>query len=83
MVKVTFRAAADVVRLFVDGVPLPISGTASKNVVEGEHPVQWFVRGDPGDDFSVEVASPAAAARKISGTIDASGHDAGTFWLLV
>jgi len=83
MVKVTFKASGDVVRLFVDGVALPISGTASKNVGEGEHAVQWFVRGDPGDDFSLEVTSPPAAARKITGTIDTSGHDAGTFWLLV
>jgi hypothetical protein len=84
MVNVTFRAAADVVRLFVDGVRLPIdTGRASKNVADGEHAVQWFVRGDAGDDFSVEVVSPAAAARKITGTFDVSGHDAGTFWFLV
>jgi hypothetical protein len=69
----------------VDGTLLVFNGgTATKNLVAGEYSVQWFARGDAGDDFGLTAGRRNQTPNhSIKGTLGASRKDSGVFWLEV
>jgi hypothetical protein len=69
----------------VDGRPLAFTGnTARKNLTSGDFSVQWFARGNEGDDFELAVGRPnKPPVHDVKGTLGASRKDSGVFWLEV
>lgn len=84
-VSFVFSKTADLFSASVDMNPLSFSGGVARlSLAEGvEHSLQWFVKGMPGSDYSIEISSPDAAKFKHSATLGASLKDAGVHWFHV
>ncbi len=50
---------------------------------DADHALQWFVRGDEGDKYSIGITDPSDAKFKHSATLDDEGKDAGLHWVKV
>jgi hypothetical protein len=56
------------------------SGRRSANIqAESHYVVQWFVRGVPGSDYSIEITSPHNAVISITRRLRDTGIDYGGF----
>lgn len=69
----------------IDGKKLTFTGdTATAKLKEGqEYTIQWFVRGEPGLKYKIEITKPKEARFNHSATLDKSKKDAGLFWFRV
>lgn len=78
MATVKVKAIGELVRVFIDGVRLQLSGTtASKEVPAGEHVISWVVRGAPGSSYSVAITAPADSTFSKEAKLDSTMLDAG------
>lgn len=78
MATVKVKAVGELVRVFIDGVRLQLSGTtASKEVPAGEHVISWVVRGAPGSSYSVAIIAPPDSTFSKEAKLDSTMLDAG------
>lgn len=84
MAKCRFERAGAMSIVLVGGRELAFSaGASTRTLAVGEHSVHWYARGGPGVSYRLKVTGPSPAGRLIEGTLDATGKDAGLFWLVV
>ncbi len=51
----------------------------SVQIGNGKHVVQWYVQGQPGTSYTLEITSPKSAEASIKKTIKPIGKDYGSF----
>jgi hypothetical protein len=57
---------------------------ANKNLELGSfYSLVWFVMGNEGDDYCIEITSPDEAKLKLSRKLDSSRKDAGQVWFKI
>jgi hypothetical protein len=85
MPKITVTKKGPVtMKVQINGVNLSFKGnTGTRNVAAGEHAFQWFVRGAPGQAYTVAITKPKAAEFSHEGTLDDTQRDAGLKWFKV
>ncbi len=84
MAKCRFERGGAMSIVIVGGRELAFNGgVATRTFALGEHPVHWYARGGPEVSYRLKVTGPSPAGRLIEGTLDATGKDAGLFWLVV
>jgi hypothetical protein len=72
------------IKVQIDGANISFQGnTGTKTVATGEHALQWFVRGAPGDSYTVSITKPSEAEFSHEGTLDSAQKDAGLQWFTV
>lgn len=66
----------------IDGRKLQFSGDTAtlKLTAAQEYTIQWFVRGDPGAKYTLQILKPKEAKFTHTATLDAAKKDAGIFW---
>lgn len=52
---------------------------SQQNLTKGKHVVQWYVEGQPGTAYTLDVTSPASVITSITKTIKPIGKDYGSF----
>jgi hypothetical protein len=73
-------------KAFIDGTPVTLdaNGKGSRQVATSTyHYFQYYIEGDPKDDFSAALTEPSSVARADAGKFDSSGKDAGGWWFNV
>ena len=50
-----------------------------QNIPQGKHVVQWYVVGQPGTSYTLDITSPPSAATSIKKVIKPIGKDYGSF----
>jgi hypothetical protein len=85
MPKVTVTKKGPVtIKVQIDGTNLSFAGnTATPTLAAGEHALQWFVRGAPGQSYTVAITKPKQAEFSHDGTLDTAQKDAGLIWFTV
>jgi hypothetical protein len=51
----------------------------SIQIGNGKHVIQWYVQGQPGTSYTLDITSPNSAATSIKKTIKPIGKDYGSF----
>ena len=79
VIHVEAESASGQARVFINEVAaLDAPGRAEINLPDGgPHTLTWFVRGFPGQAFSIKITRPAAAAWSRSGSLGRSGEATG------
>jgi hypothetical protein len=78
-VVVQRNGSARTKRASIDGMQLSwrADDTAEKNLSEGDHIFNWFVRGEEDDDYGFRFLEPAGIPCHPQDTLDDSGLDFG------
>jgi hypothetical protein len=79
------KSSIRLMRVHIDGQRLEFDGqgNCSWDLDPGEHALTWFVRGTPGESYSIEIAAPREACFKHSDQLDDSLQDAGLKWFRI
>ena len=82
---VTFTGGASLFEVSIDGKKLQfVNKTATVSLRGGlEYTIQWFVRGEPGANYTIQITKPKEAKFTHSATLDVSKKDAGVFWFKI
>ncbi len=83
--KISLSGSIDLAQVFIDET-LILSGTGkgtSEVSVGKDHALMWFVRGQPGSNYDVQITDPKVVAFEHKATIDSSTKDAGIHWFKV
>jgi hypothetical protein len=85
MPKVTVTKKGPVtIKVQIDGQNISFQGnTATPTVSAGEHALQWFVRGAPGQSYAVVITKPKESEFSHEGKLDSNQKDAGLTWFTV
>ena len=83
-VIVKFNGTVGLLSASIDGKKLTFSnGTATKNLRQEEHALQWFVKGAPNSNYQVEITAPSEAKFSHEAQLDAAMKDAGVHWFSI
>lgn len=84
-VEVKFADGTSVFTVSIDGKKLQfVNDTATLKLQGGqEYTIQWFVRGEPGAKYTIQITKPKEAKFTHSATLDESKKDAGVFWFKI
>lgn len=76
-VTITASSESGWAKIFVDGNPvLKKPGTTSISLGEGIHFLTYFIQGNTGQKFKIDIADPSSLAFTASGTLS-SNHTTG------
>ena len=82
---VKFTGGASLFVVSIDGKKLQfVNDTATVKLRGGhEYTIQWFVRGEPGAKYTIQITKPKEAKFTHSAALDVSKKDAGVFWFKI
>lgn len=77
-VKVSATVPAGcVLRLFIDGSRLYLKkGRGERQLASGSHALQWWIAGNPGSEYTLDVTLEAAKIADITKAVPKRGWDA-------